>query len=153
MQASLAPRIAWIRLKPPIAEQPEPGFALVAAGGRVVEVGAAGALEQVAADRRLVAQLARRAGEQRLREHRIAGAHPGVGGGVGVRRLGADPQPAVRQLLDLLQRQAADVDQVRRLLDLELHQVEQVGAAADELGAGLGHGGDRGPRRRSRARR
>ena len=33
-----------------------------------------------------------------------------------------------------------------RVLDLELHQIEQVGAAADELRAGPGHRGDRGPR-------
>jgi hypothetical protein len=32
-------------------------------------------------------------------------------------------------------RQAADVDQVRGLLDVELHQVQQVGAAGDEPGA------------------
>ncbi len=29
--------------------------------------------------------------------------------------------------------EAVDVDQMRRRLDLELHQVEQVGAAGDEL--------------------
>ncbi len=83
---------------------------------------------------------------ERLGEHRVARAHPGVGGRVGVRRLGADPQSAVRQLLDRPERQAADVDQVGRPLDLELHQVEQIGAAADELGAGPGRRGDRGPR-------
>ena len=55
---------------------------------------------------------------------------------------------AVRRRLDLVEREAVDVDQMHRLLDLELHQVEQVGAAGDELGAGLGS--DR--RRRGRGR-
>ena len=114
------------------------GLALVAGRGRVVEVGAAGALQQVAADGRLVAQLARGAGEQRLREHRVAGAHPGVGG---ERRCCAAWAPIRRPPSGSssmsVERQAADVDQVGRLLDLELHQVEQVGAAADELRAGL----------------
>jgi hypothetical protein len=31
IQASLAPRIAWIRLMPPIAEQPAPGSRLLQA--------------------------------------------------------------------------------------------------------------------------
>ena len=73
-----------------------------------------------------------------MRQHRIALAHALVGGDVGVADQGADAQAAIGRLLDLAQRQAADVDQVRRLLDVELHQVEQVGAAGDERRAGLG---------------
>ena len=46
----------------------------------------------------------------------------------------ADAQPAIGRGFDPGERQAADVDQVRRLLDLQLHQVEQVRAAGDELG-------------------
>src|SRR6185437_15603835 len=47
----------------------------------------------------------------------------------------ADAQPAVRRLLDLVERQAVHVDQVRWGLDLQLHQVEKVGAPGDEFGA------------------
>ena len=46
-------------------------------------------------------------------------------------------RPPSGVVFDLVERQAADVDEMRRRLDLELHQVEQVGAAGDELGAGL----------------
>ena len=45
-----------------------------------------------------------------------------------------DPEAAVN-LLDLAERQSADVDESVRRLDLELHQVEQVGAAGDKAGA------------------
>ena len=48
---------------------------------------------------------------------------------------------AVGRVLDPVEAQAIDVDDVGRRLDLELGEVEKVGAAADELGAGLGgHG-------------
>ena len=42
---------------------------------------------------------------------------------------------------DLVEREAVHVDQMRRRLDLQLHQVEQVGAAGDELGARDARGG------------
>ena len=120
------------------------GIALVAVGGRVVEVGAAGALQQVAADGRLVAQLAGSAGDERLGEDGVTGAHAEIGGDVGVCGLGADAQAAVGEVFGIFERQAADVDQVGGPLDLELHQIEQVGAAANELCAAAGHGGDGG---------
>src|SRR6266478_699156 len=56
------------------------GHALVAGLRRVIEVGATRALQQVAAGRGLVAKLGRRAGENSLREQRIAPAHAHVGG-------------------------------------------------------------------------
>jgi hypothetical protein len=40
---------------------------------------------------------------------------------------------------DLVERQAVDVDQVLWGLDLQLHQVQQIGAAGDEPGAGRAH--------------
>ena len=40
--------------------------------------------------------------------------------------------------------EAIDVDEMRRRLDLELHEIEQVGAAGDELGAGDARRGGRG---------
>ena len=45
------------------------------------------------------------------------------------------------RFLDGLQRQAADIDEAGRGLDLQLHQVEQVGAAGQQLDARFGRGG------------
>ena len=56
-------------------------------------------------------------------------------GQVGVAHQRADAQAAVCRHLDLVQRQAIDVDEMRRRLDLEFHEIEKVGAAGDELGA------------------
>ena len=49
---------------------------------------------------------------------------------VGVSRQRTDPQPTFEGALDLVQREAVHVDQVRRRLDLELHQIEQVAPPA-----------------------
>ena len=87
-------------------------------------------------------------------EHAVVAAHARIGGEIGVAHQRADPQPAFRRRLDLVEAEIVHVDQVRRRLDLQLHQVEQVGAAGDELGAldarrrGGGFGG-----RASRVRR
>jgi hypothetical protein len=68
-------------------------------------------------------------GHQRLRQQRIALAHGGVIGEIAVADERADAHAAVRRCLDVLQRQMRDVDEPRRLLDVALHQVKQVGAA------------------------
>ena len=39
------------------------------------------------------------------------------------------------RVFNLLQRQPRDIDQLRRTFDLHLHQIDQIGAAGDELGA------------------
>jgi len=117
--------------------------AFVAAVQRVVKVRAARALKQIAADRCLVAELARGAGEQRFGEHPVAAADAHIGGSVGIRGLGADANSAIGQVFNIPQRQAADVDEMGGPLDLELHQIEQIGAAADELGAASGDRGNR----------
>ncbi len=120
------------------------GLALIARRRRVVEVVAARALQQIAAGRCHVAQLLRRAGEDRAGEHRIALRDQRVIGEVGVRHQRADAQAAVRGFLDGLERQARNVDQPRRAFDVLLHQVDQVGAAGDEfrrrIGRDLAHG-------------
>ena len=110
---------------------------LVAGLVGVVEIGAARALQQVAGRGRLVAQLAGGAGDQRAREHAVVAPHALVGGEIGVAHQRADAQAALRRRLDLVEAKAVHIDQVRRRLDLELHQVEQVGAAGDELRAGV----------------
>ena len=135
MQASLAPMTACWRLKPPMARAAAAGLAFVAGLVGVVEIRAARALQQIARGRRLVAQLAGGAGEQRARQHAIVAPHARIGGEIGVAHQRADAQAAFRRGFDLVEREAVHIDQMRRRFDLELHQVEQVGAARDELGA------------------
>ena len=117
------------------------GLALVARHAHVVEVHAARALQQVAAVGGQVADLRRRAGQQRRRDQRVLGAHQRVVGGVGIARQCAQAQAAVRRGLDGVQaRQAVDVHQPRRAQHVFLHQVEQVGAAGNEAAAAVGAG-------------
>src|SRR5260370_37798279 len=54
-------------------------------------------------------------------------------GEVGIWHECADPQSSIGRLLDSLERQPRDVDQARWAFDILLHQVDQVGAARDEL--------------------
>ena len=108
------------------------GRALVAGLGDVLEVAATGALQQVAADGRGIAQLPGGAGQQRLGQHRIALPDPRVGGEVAVAGAGADAQAAVG-LLDPGRQQPGHVHQQVRRLHPEFHQVDQVGAAGEEL--------------------
>ena len=65
----------------------------------------------------------------------IVAPHARIGGEIGVAHQRADAQPALGRRLDRVERQPVHVDEVRRRFDLQLHQVEQVGAAGDELGA------------------
>ena len=81
-------------------------LALVARRGGVVEVQAARALQQIAAVGRHVAQLRRRAGEDRIGEQRIARLDLRVVGDVAVGHQRAEPQPAVLGLLDRVERQS-----------------------------------------------
>jgi hypothetical protein len=126
-------------------------IAFVAGLVGIVEIRAAGALQQVAGSGRLVAQLGRGACHESARKHRVVAPYPHVGGQIGIAHQGADAQSAIRCRLDLVQAQAVDVDQVRRRLDLEFHEVEQVGAAGDEARAWYFHDRCRGFGRRSGA--
>jgi hypothetical protein len=103
----------------------------------VVEVRAARALQQVAADGGHVAQLRRRAGQQRLAQQRIARATSAWLATSVLRAIAPmRTPPSARRLDDVGQRQPADVDQQQRLHDAALGQVDQVGAAAEEVRAG-----------------
>jgi hypothetical protein len=53
-------------------------------------------------------------------------------GQVTVANGGAHPQAAARQRFDRVERQPRDIDQQHRPLHAELHQVHQVGAAAEK---------------------
>ena len=69
------------------------GLAFVARLVGVVEIRAACALKQIARGRRLVAQLARGAREQRARQHAVVAPHARIGGQIGVAHQRADAQP------------------------------------------------------------
>ena len=72
IQESLAPRMAWMRLKPLDGGATAAGVALVAGGeGGVHEVVAAGALEEIAAGGGHVAELRGGSAEKSVREERI----------------------------------------------------------------------------------
>ena len=116
-----------------MAEQPESGLAFVASRRNVVEVGAARTLQEVSAHRRHVAQLPRRAGEQRAGQHRIAPLHHWVIGKIGIAHECPDAKPAACGLLDLVERKPCEVDQLGRPLDVHLHQVHEICAAGDEF--------------------
>ncbi len=118
------------------------GRALVAARGVVVEIDAARALQDVAADGGHVADLAGRARENRARQHREARAHGAV---LGDRRIAcrrADHEPAVLALLDR-RVQVRDVDERGRPLDRFAHQVDEIRAAAQVFAAGAADEMDR----------
>ena len=153
MQCSLAPRIACILAAPATAAQPDPGRALVAGGDRrVAEVAAARALQQVAADRRHVAQLHGRAEQQRLADEREPLGDRRVRGELLHRREGSDPQR--RRRCARCPRSGSRVMSTRRLrLDdavLE-HQVE-LRRAAGQVGRVRVVADDAGRPRRCRAR-
>ncbi len=114
------------------------GLTFIAGRGDVVEIVAARALQEIAARRSHVAQLLRGAGEDSAREQRIALRHQEVIGEVGIGHERADAQAAVARLFDRLERQARDVDEPRRTLDLLLHEIDQVGAAGDEFRLRIG---------------
>jgi hypothetical protein len=115
----------------------------------VAEVGAARALENVASEARHVAQLRARREIERLRDHRKVVADVGVRGGVGHSHQRAKPQ-AVGGALDLAERgiaEAVDVDHGVRLHDVELHRIDEGGAAGEKgrlaVGGGLHRAGKR----------
>ncbi|MNL27327.1 hypothetical protein D3C87_1489120 [compost metagenome] len=108
--------------------------ALVAGLVGVVEVRTAGALQQIAGRRGAVAQLPRGAGQQGARQHAVVPAYAHVGRQISVAHQGADAQAPFGRRLDLVQRQAIDIDEVRGCLDLQLHQIQQIGAACNEAG-------------------
>ena len=77
------------------------GLALVARRGRIVEIKAARALQEIATGRGHVAQLLRGAGEDGAREQWIACLDLRVIGEIAIGDQRADPQTAVFRLFDL----------------------------------------------------
>jgi hypothetical protein len=114
------------------------GVALVAGRRGVVEIVAAGPLQEVSAGRGGVPELRRGAGEDGAGEQRKALGDRWVIGKRGVGDERADAQRPIRHLLDLLQRQAVDVDDRGRALDIIFHQVDEIGAAGKHAGRRVG---------------
>ena len=108
------------------------GRALVATRGVVIKIGAAGALQDVAADGGHVADLPARAREDCPRQQREALAHRAICGERGVLHRRPDQHAAVVPRLDR-SRKAGHVDQRLRSLDRLAHQVDEVGAATEIL--------------------
>src|ERR1700676_550909 len=113
-------------------------LALVAGVRRSAEVITAGSLHEVATGGRHVAQLRRRAREECLREQREMLGYRIVMGKVAVADHGADAQSSVRQSLNVVEWQVVNVHQCRGQHHIELHQIDQRGAAGDERRSGAG---------------
>ena len=137
-QWSLVPSTALTAVEALQRGAPGAGLALVAGRRLVVEVQAAGALQQVPPDRRHVPQLPGGAVQDRLGQNRIPGPDQGVRGQATVMHQGTDPKPAIRELIDPVQRQPGDVNDSLRPLDALTHQVDEVGTAGEELRPRLG---------------
>ena len=118
----------------------------------VAEIGAAGALKHVAAEGRHVAQLRTRGEEQGLRQHRIGLDDGRVPCGFGHRRESTEPQ-TIRCGRDggSIAAKRSHIHDMGRRHGLELHEVEQGGAAGEELRRepALHGGAGRGCRKRS----
>jgi hypothetical protein len=54
-------------------------------------------------------------------------------GKIGIAHERPDAKPAALGLLDLVERKPGDVDQLRRPLDVHLHEIHEIGAAGDEF--------------------
>ena len=117
------------------------GGAFVAWLVGIVKVGAAGALEEIACGGGHVAELAAGSGDEGAGEDGVVAADAVMGSEVGIADEGADAEAAIGGVFDFVEGEAVDVDEVRRGLDLQLHEVEQIGAAGDESGAGVACGG------------
>ena len=112
---------------------PAARHALVARLADVLEVVAARALQEVAADRREVAKLPRGSLEERGREQRIALAHERIGGQLGIAERRAEEQSALARLLDgAAAGQPPDVDEQSGRLDAEAHEIDEIRAAAEK---------------------
>jgi hypothetical protein len=71
-------------------------------------------------------------GEQRLREHSVVAHHRRMVREVGVAHQRTDAEATAGKRFDLVERQAVDVDDLLRTLDVQLHEVEKIGSPGDE---------------------
>ena len=80
----------------------------------------------------MLRSLCRRAGQNRLRQHGIISLHRRVVGELGIANRRTNLQAAIRRRFDLIERQAVDVEHLRRRFDVQLHQVDQRRPAGEE---------------------
>jgi hypothetical protein len=145
MQASKVPIIPSWR-ENALGQRPTTGTgtALVAGHRGIVEIRTAGALHQIAGGCGPVAQLSRCTGQQCARQHPVVPPDPFIRRKIGVAHECPDAQPAVGGLRNLVEAGPGHIDQMAGRLDPQLHQIQQIGAAGDELGTGCFGGPCRG---------
>src|SRR6516165_10776758 len=107
-------------------------LALIAGHRGVVEIKAAGPLEQIASGRSHVAELSRGPSKNGARQQRIARLDALVVSEVAIRHERADAQTAGFSPLNLRKRQSGDVDQPSRTCHILLDQIDEIGAPGDE---------------------
>ncbi|OWK22977.1 hypothetical protein AJ87_39470 [Rhizobium yanglingense] len=110
---------------------------LVARLVRVVEVRTARALQEVPRRRRLVAELTGSARDERSGQELVISTNGFVCRKVRVANQGSDTQSALRSGFNLVQSEAVHVDQMRRRLDLELHESRRLVPPAINFASGL----------------
>jgi hypothetical protein len=135
MQWSLVPRTAWVRLNPHHRGATRTGMPLIAvAVTDITEIAASRALQNIAAERCHVSQL-RTSGElERVGDQRIAVLDLWMRSDVGHARQRAQTQIAIIEInCRPLLRQRIDVNQKAWTHHIELHQIDQRGAASKKL--------------------
>jgi len=119
------------------------GLTLVASTGDVVEIGAARALQEIAADSGGVAQLRRCTRQKRFGYSRETAGEIAVVGQIRVAHQRADAHATVGESLDPVEAgKMRDIDEAIGPADPALHQVQQVGAGGEISGTRLGGRGD-----------
>ena len=105
---------------------------------RIVEIGASRPLQEIAADRRRVAQLRRGSGQKRFGNGRKALGEIAIVGKIGVADQRADAHAAVGKVFDPVEAgKMRDVDEPIGLRHAALHQIEKIGAGGEIGGAGF----------------
>jgi len=119
-------------------------FTPIAGAGGIVEVAAARALHEVAADGRGIAKLSRGTGQKRFGDGRIGAGERRIVCEVGVAYECTDAHAAIGKPLDPIEtRQPRDIDEPVGSDGAALHQVEQIGARGEIDGARLARSRDR----------
>ena len=139
IQASDVPITARLRVKPPIAEQPAPGSRLLQGLGRVVKIGAAHPVQQPAPAVVALFQSWPRGSAgtpaESTRHSRDVRAYRLPGG---VFRAGAHRSSVRRRHTSIVSSpRPVHIDKMRGHFDLQLHQVQQIGAARNEFRVGV----------------
>ncbi|MNL03317.1 hypothetical protein D3C87_1238500 [compost metagenome] len=104
----------------------------------VIEIRTARALEEIARGGGLVSQLTRRPGDQGAGKQTIVATDSLVACQIGIADQSPYAQTAIRGGFDLVETNSVDVDEMRRVLDLQLHQVQDICPAGDEFGFRIG---------------